>query len=140
MKKTYIVLLAILITGCSQSIPNKCPEIVYENSLTYFDGSLYTGRCAVYSGDTLISIQQYSSGKDHGNWTFFFKDGSIETKAKFEFGDRNGKWKYYHENGKLKQLSIYKKGVRTGIWKKYNENGELIEKTDYQLDKNQESD
>ena len=140
MNRYIITFLFFFILSCNYSIPNKCQGIVYENNLTYLNGDLYTGRCSVYSGDTLISIQQYSSGKDHGNWIFFFKVGSVETKAKFVFGERDGKWKYYHNNGELKQISRYNKGVRDGIWEKYNEEGQLIEKIRYKEDKNQESD
>ena len=138
MTRSIITVLFFFVLSCNYTIPKKCPDIVYENSLSYLDGSLYTGRCSV--GDTLISIQQYSSGKDHGNWIFFFNDGSVETEAKFVFGERDGKWKYYHNNGKLKQVSRYKKGVRNGIWEKYNEEGELIEETKHIESKNQESD
>lgn len=133
----YIYFITLSFFSCSPPIPNRCADIIYENNLTYIDGALYTGRCSVYSGDTLKSIQQYSSGKDHGKWTFFYENGSIETKGKFAFGDRVGKWKYYHRNGNLKQISKYKKGIRNGTWREFSEDGKLIKKIKYKQNKSQ---
>ena len=92
------------------------------------DEVLYTGRCMTYNEYGKKSVQQYLNGKDYGKWVFYFPDGQIQTKGRFnEFGKRVGKWRYYHENGKIKQISIYSKdGDRIGKWIEYNDAGDII--------------
>jgi antitoxin component YwqK of YwqJK toxin-antitoxin module len=132
--KKYIILLILILSSCSE--PNSCPGIIHNSDngiTTTIDGKLYTGRCMTYENEIKRSIQQYVNGKDYGKWTFYFPNGTIETKGRFnKLGKRTGKWKYYYENGQLKQVSKYsKKGERSGKWKKYNEQGDLIEVINY---------
>ena len=132
--KKYIILLILLLSSCSD--PNTCPDVIYNSDdriTTTIDGKLYTGRCITYESEIKRSVQQYINGKDYGKWVFYFPNGTVETKGKFnKLGKRTGKWKYYYENGQLKQLSRYSsKGARIGKWKKYSEQGELIEVINY---------
>ena len=126
--KNIVIIVFLLSVSCNTPIPKKCPDLLYEDNLTRSNGKLYTGRCATYQNDTLRSIQQYISGKDHGKWTFFFSNGDIETSGKFNNGKRVGKWKYYHSNGKIKQISRYRNGEKYGNWLNYDKNGNLIQK------------
>tara|TARA_X000000368_G_scaffold414493_1_gene404448 strand:- start:1113 stop:1514 length:402 start_codon:yes stop_codon:yes gene_type:complete len=133
MKQNIIVLL-LLISSCSS--PNACPELSFtsvDRITTTNDGELYTGRCLTYENEVKRSIQQYINGIDYGKWVFYFPNGNIETKGRFnKVGKRIGKWSYYYENGQLKQVSRYSKnGERSGKWKKYNEVGDLIEEINY---------
>lgn len=132
--KKYIILLALTLSSCSE--PNMCPEIIYNSNdgiTTTYDGKLYTGRCLTYVDGVKRSVQQYVNGKDYGKWVFYFPNGTIETKGRFnKIGKRSGKWSYYYENGQLKQVSRYSsQGERSGKWKKYNEQGDLIEEINY---------
>ena len=132
MKKSIIIVFSFLIFSCT---PQECPVLSYDelNRLAYdSDNSPYTGRCSVYLNDKISSIQQYLNGKDYGRWTFYYPNGKIETKAKFnQFGQRVGKWKYYYQNGKLKQTSVYYNGERSGIWTTYDSIGNLIDEINY---------
>lgn len=125
--KKYILFFILTCVSCS-SLQN-CPKLEYNsiNKLTTLpDGSLYTGRCIVYSNNEKKSIQQYLNGVDYGNWIFYHPNGKIETKGKFRNGLRVGKWKYYYESGKIKQISSYNKiGQRSGKWINYDQDGNI---------------
>ncbi len=134
MKRRILILILLLI---SCSTPDECPEINY-NSLnkltTLSDGLPYTGRCTIYDEDGYKKgIQQYLNGIDYGTWIFYFSNGNIETKGKFNNGKRVGKWKYYYESGNIKQISRYSKnGERIGKWIEYDEEGEILRTEEYQ--------
>lgn len=128
MKKIFLFLFLVLFS-CSQ--PGECPQLIFDSSdktSTTLDGDLYTGRCMIYNESGGKSIQQYLNGVDYGKWVFYFPDGQIQTKGKFnEYGKRVGKWRYYHENGMKKQISIYStEGERIGKWIEYDSIGEII--------------
>ncbi len=127
--KRLFVFLSIFLVSCNQ--PDECPEVIFDPTdkiTTTMDEVLYTGRCMTYNEYGKKSVQQYLNGKDYGKWVFYFPDGQIQTKGRFnEFGKRVGKWRYYHENGKIKQISIYSKdGDRIGKWIEYNDAGDII--------------
>ena len=133
MKKPFIIFI-FLIYSCSA--PKICPYLVYDstNKISYnSDGALFTGRCLTYDNDSKRSIQQYINGKDYGKWIFYFSNGQIETKGKFnKSGERIGTWKYFNENGTKKQISKYSNnGERFGTWVEYDNNGVVIRKINY---------
>ncbi len=133
MKKMLFILL-ILVVSCTE--PNDCPELIFDSltKSTYLSNKEpYTGRCLFTFEDQSTNIRQYLNGKDYGKWIFYYPNGEIETKGRFnKNGDRVGKWKYYYESGELKQLSRYSKdGDRVGKWIMYNQDGEEIESVNY---------
>lgn len=128
--KQKIILSLLLLSSCSD--PDPCPDLTFTSTdriTMTTDGNLYTGRCVTYENEVKRSIQQYVNGIDFGKWVFYFPDGTIETKGKFNnAGKRIGKWSYYYESGQIKQISRYNRnGERSGKWKKYDEGGNLIE-------------
>jgi len=132
MKKFYF-LVPIIVLSCSN--PDSCPELVFDpaNKVTFNDNNPYTGRCSTYENDKIRSIQQYINGVDYGNWVFYFPNGNIETKGRFnKKGKRVKTWKYFYEDGTIKQVSKYdNEGRRHKVWKKYNEKGDLVEEINY---------
>ena len=132
MKK--ILFLLIILTSCSA--PDECPEIFFndiDRISTLSSGDLYTGRCLTFENGSKRSVQQYLNGKDYGKLIFYFPDGSVETKGRFnKAGQRVGKWKYYYETGQSKQVSRYSRnGERIGKWIYYNNEGEITNEVNY---------
>ena len=130
------IILSMSITfaiGCSS--PKECPEFNFNSleKITTLNNNPYTGRCSTYKNGKLRSIQQYLNGLDYGKWVFYYENGKVQTKGRFnENGKRVGRWRYFHENGAKSQISKYsKEGVRIGLWKVYNKDGELIDLIDY---------
>lgn len=133
MKRLINLFIIILLISCS---PDRCPDLVFDNLnkiTTDINNNLYTGRCLTFEGENLRSVQQYLNGVDYGKWIFYFPNGNIQTKGRFNnYGRRVGTWKYFFENGQIKQKSRYSRtGERTGKWIIYNESGELIEEINY---------
>ena len=133
MKRLFFIPTMILFS-CSS--PDECPQFIFdpvEKITSTIDDDLYTGRCMVYNEYGGESIQQYLNGVDYGKWVFYFPDGQIQTKGRFnEYGKRVGKWRYYHENGMKKQISIYStEGERIGKWIEYDSIGEIINEINY---------
>ncbi len=133
--KIKIILLLILFVSCAT--PRNCPDLVHNsvNKITETaDGELYTGRCMTYENDIKRSVQQYINGKDYGKWVFYFPNGKVQTKGRFnKNGQRIGVWKYYHETtGELSQISRYSRsGERVGKWVRYNPEGVKIDEVNY---------
>ena len=133
--KIKIIPLILICISCAN--PRSCSDLNYNsiNKITETaNGKLYTGRCTTYENESKRSIQQYLNGKDYGKWMFYFPNGKIETKGRFnEEGQRIGKWKYYHENGELRQISRYsKRGERLGKWVKFDSEGVKVEEINYE--------
>ena len=131
MKKLNLIIFSLFIFSCT---PQTCPSLYYDelNKLTLNGDEAYTGRCAIFIDDKLSSIQQYLNGKDYGKWTFYYSNGQIETKGRFnEFGQRIGKWRYYYKNGRIKQISEFSNGEVSGKWIKYDSIGKVIDETNY---------
>ena len=124
MKK--ILLLNVLLFFISCNNLENC-EIEIVDNLVYKNEVLYTGKCAFYDDNNgkMISSHEYIEGKFHGTWKFYFPNGQLETKGKFNNGVRIGKWNYYHENGLKSGISKYLNGKKHGVWKVYDENGNL---------------
>ena len=123
-----LVLLSFLI-GCKNET---CTDLVFKEGKTYQYGETYTGVCNTYRNGHLRSTQEYIDGLDHGEWTFYFNDGQIQTQGTFEKGKRIGVWEYFHENGELKQKSHYKNGLKNGEWIEYSKDGIKIKSSLYE--------
>ena len=124
MKK--ILLLSILFFLITCGSPENCETKIIDG-LVYKNEKLYTGKCAFYDDNNggMISSHEFSNGKFHGKWKFYYPNGQLETVGKFDNGLRIGVWNYYHENGKKSQVSTYLNGVKHGVWKVYDDNGNL---------------
>ena len=135
-KKLILVISVLIMVSCSE--PNECPEFDFNNleRTTTLNNIPFTGRCSTYLNGRLKSVQQYLNGYDYGNWVFYFDNGKVETKGRFnKTGERVGRWKYYFDNGVKMQISKYSKnGDRIGVWKVFNKDGDLIDFIDYNDD------
>lgn len=58
----------------------------------------------------LIMEGNYSNGLKNGKFTFYFKDGQIESKGEYFDNNRVGNWEYYYPTGKLKQIIFFSNG------------------------------
>ncbi|MDC6466064.1 hypothetical protein PQZ36_00710 [Flavobacteriaceae bacterium] len=133
--KIIPTLIFFIFTSCSK--PNLCPNFDFNTleKITTLNNRPYTGRCSKYSDGKVKSIQQYLNGLDYGKWVFYYENGKVQTKGRFnKNGERIGVWRYFYPDGNRKQISKYSKlGERTGMWKVYNQDGDLIDLIDYNL-------
>ena len=125
MKKLLLLSVLFFLITCSS--PETC-RIEIIDDLVYSNNKLYTGKCAYYDDNNggMISSHEFSNGKFHGKWKFYFPNSQLETVGKFDNGLRVGVWNYYHENGKKSQVARYINGKKHGVWEVYDENGDLV--------------
>lgn len=93
-----------------------------ENLLTVHD---------FFLGSNTFQMIGYYKGKDvnrrnqHGEFTFFYVDGSIKAVYNYSNGFYNGELKKYHPNGNLSSIYYYRNGVQIDSIIKYYPNGSL---------------
>lgn len=63
--------------------------------------------------------------KKQGNWKYFYPNGKLKSKGKYENGKKEGKWIYFFNNGKTEQKGSFKNGRPSGLWTWYYENGNI---------------
>ena len=69
-------------------------------------------------------IETFDLEKKEGEWTFYFKNGSIESQGNFEKDKRNGKAKTFFSSGKPAATQTYCSDIPCGVWEEYYENGQ----------------
>jgi antitoxin component YwqK of YwqJK toxin-antitoxin module/Flp pilus assembly protein TadD len=67
----------------------------------------------------------YKEGEPDGVNTFYYFDGSVQTKQFFKKGLLDSVYKAYHYGGKPSQEGQYKLNEKTGTWKNYTTDGIL---------------
>ena len=94
-------------------------DLVIRNNLFYkkFTDTPFTG--------TISGIQNgtFRSGERDGLWTFYYSNGQLEKKGKYENSVKEGVWEIYWNNGRLFRKGRYKQGKKYGMWNDYHENG-----------------
>lgn len=73
-----------------------------------------------------------STGKRTGEWEFFYEDGKIKSRGKYNKSRKEGKWTYYYHSGKIEQEGNYKKDSYQGQWRWYYENDKLHRDENYE--------
>lgn len=57
--------------------------------------------------------------------TYFFKNGNLKAKGRFENEQMQGEWKFYRETGQLWQVGNFKNNIKNGPWVRYNKNDSI---------------
>lgn len=88
----------------------------------------------VYRNDKLVSKGNMDRGglrKD--DWIFYYyPDGELKAKGRYETGYKVGPWVYYYKNGEIEQKGKYDpKGRPDGLWNWFYENGQLLKEETY---------
>ena len=71
------------------------------------------------------------NGFKDGNWTGYYENGVLWSKAQYDNGLKDGVWKIYKPDGKLYSEVKYKKGKRQ-YGRIYDDTGKVIEKRIFQ--------
>ena len=66
---------------------------------------------------------QYVKGRQHGEWTYWHKNGQVARTVSYENGQPDGSWEVFREDGTLSAQRGYKKGKRDGTWVVFDETG-----------------
>lgn len=98
----------------------------------------------------LIANENYKSGLLQGNQIYYYPNGQLKMKGKYNLNERTGFWELYRPNGSLEaqniflrgdnvvNVSIYQEngniyctgliinGLRSGLWKYFDDNGKIL--------------
>lgn len=85
-----------------------------------------------YENGQKKSEGEYLNSKKVGEWVYYYPDGKIEQRGRF---DRNGKpdgeWIWYYNNGNIWRQENYLSGEREGEYREFDVNGREIVKGQY---------
>ena len=80
----------------------------------------------------LKAVGDYKEGFREGLWTYYFTNGQIEQKGKYNAkGKPTGKWVWYYENGNLLREETFENGLEDGWLIEYSDTGKVITKGEY---------
>ena len=70
---------------------------------------------------------EFKNDREHGDWNFYFEDGSLMEKKTFLNGTeiKKGEVNTYYESGELFYTENYVDGLKQGESKIYHKTGEL---------------
>lgn len=107
----------------------------------------------------IVATGMLKFDKPHGEWKYFYADGTTKAKGGFVSGVADGIWIHYHHNGQIIRRETYRLGilhglyrnaydngqdtirglydwgVKTGLWRRWYPNGQLREQGYYGEDK-----
>lgn len=74
----------------------------------------------------------YTNDKRTGDWIFYYPNGKIEQKGKYDKkGRAQGEWKWFYENGSLLREEQYVNNLREGFMTEFTEEGKIITKGEF---------
>jgi len=99
------------------------------NGIGKMRNGVFIGKWEFYdSKGQLFSTGPYNDkGKRTGQWTWFYKNGSIDESSNYLNGKLEGESIGYYSNGKLLYKTIYKNDELDGSYKRYNKRGALVQ-------------
>jgi len=71
------------------------------------------------------------NGLKDGNWTGYYQNGVLWSKAQYDNGRKDGLWKVYRPDGKLYSEVKYRRGERL-YGRLYDDTGKVVEKRIFQ--------
>ncbi len=92
---------------------------------SYFDDMLH-GKTTYYTTDGKIQCEEnYIFDTLHGKYDYY-NDEKIMIQGYYHKGNCDSTWSYYHRNGNLESKGKYDNGVEIGIWQIFNPDGLVI--------------
>ncbi len=81
------------------------------------------------------ALTNHKMGVEHGEWKFWYEDGSLAWKGEYLEGKKTGLWEYYSPDGKTKKKEEnWKEGKKDGVYKEWYPNGNLKLEINYKAD------
>lgn len=132
---TLLFALVLPISAMSQKMGkffyNKQWELTTRDSATYIRMCVYDTLNHFFAGpitDMFLSGKPQMKGtyklmKKDGDFTFFYENGVVESRGRFQNDTRVGPWIFNHPNGKLKMEGMFEMWGSTKILSLYDESG-----------------
>lgn len=150
----FLIVFAAMFTGCNTYYSSH--NIYIEDGLIYKEGeeNPFTGRIldtldnkiieydvvnGLKNGEFVVTSLNNKSAvygfiennKNVGKWSYFFRNGNLESEGKFKDDKPHGKWVWYYESGNVKTIGYYINGLEVGRWKTFDEMGSVINLVTY---------
>ncbi|MFO7862831.1 MAG: toxin-antitoxin system YwqK family antitoxin [Salinivirgaceae bacterium] len=71
----------------------------------------------------LLMIESFDKGVYHGDFIYYYKDGTPWQEITYKNGEKDGTWKRFYPNGNALFEAIYVDGMRQDTFKTFYENG-----------------
>ena len=138
-----IFFLFIIAAGCNSSgkpentssvMVNKDEKnLFWVNGVLVFNQQPFNG--TVYSlfsstADTM-TLENYLSGKENGEWKIFYPSGKLKEKRYFEQGKKTGDYICWWENGNKQLHYLFRDDEYEGTCREWNEQGRLTKVMNY---------
>lgn len=68
----------------------------------------------VFTDGTLAAEGTYQSGKKHGRWQYFYKNGQPKAIGEYVGGELYGQWEWWRANAQPFQAGAFELGVQVG--------------------------
>ena len=152
MKKLLLLILLILI-GCSEPEPINKDELIYLDSIWLKDDKPYSGSVfSLYKEEHLsdkFMLETFSyiigkvktefilkDGKENGLYVEYGFDEEVRMTGNMKDGKQDGLWKYFYGSNLFREFN-FKDGVRDGPFKEYSHlslHGQVLEEGTYKND------
>jgi antitoxin component YwqK of YwqJK toxin-antitoxin module len=66
-----------------------------------------------------------------GEFISYHSNGVTFLTGEVKNNKKHGVWEFFYDNGELQAREKYNEGIPTGIWKTFSSNGRLMQKKDF---------
>lgn len=104
----------------------KNDKIRVEREIAHFSDNHFEadGKYREFYPDGKLFVEgQFKRGRQHGEWVFYFDNGQLNRKAKYNNGKPDGPREIFRADGTLMAKRNFADGVRDGEWITYDATG-----------------
>lgn len=135
--KLYIIFILFVFASCEPA-SIEMVDGFYDNGnpqrINYYS-SIYKSQLLkkelFYESGQIKLIGNYKGNVKHGQWLYYFENGSKSSESWFFNGLLDGRSSSFYLNGKLRSSGYYQKGERIRVWTYFDEKGLLIKKINF---------
>jgi hypothetical protein len=121
-------LFALMAIGCKDAAPSSGePALVADTTAQ----PIQDGTQEIHTNDGGRMLGEVAGGKRNGEWSSYFPNGTIRSRATFVDGVREGPTKVYHENGLLYYSGQYHRDKQVGEWLFFDAQGAQVKVVRY---------
>ncbi|UTD16548.1 hypothetical protein HER15_14140 [Tenacibaculum mesophilum] len=141
LKKKYISFFLVLFLLSINSISAQNYIDYYDNGSKKSEGfknseGVAYGKWTYYRKDGSINsiINFDKNGNPKGTFVLYYKNGQIQTTCSYSgkgFYEMDGNYESYYKNGQLQSTGVYKENKPVGNWINYWSNGQIKSKEEY---------
>jgi len=125
----YFVAFLILIS-CKENVVKKVDKYHMNGNpsiVNYYSDTAKVKTIEYYANGSKKLEGGFKNGYRNGEWSYWYENGNLWSKGKFERGKSNGVFNVYNEDGSRKLESSYKNGSPNGKWTFFSNNVKVKE-------------